>query len=606
VSTRKGESPAETSNELVDQLRATLGKMELALSAIDESIVWADETGRIQWCNETFERLVGRPRITIVGTALPEVLPLEQDGQAVARAFHPVNLARTAGRPLTGTYEWRTEDRRRIIEISTARFQAEADAPSVILVIHDVTERIALEEELRHQALHDSLTGLANGVLFMDRLALSIARGERRHRPLAVIFLDLDDFATVNDRLGRQVGDELLVAVGERLMGCLRPVDTVARVGRDEFAVLLDEPPDAAVPLRVAERIVETLAAPFELGGQHSSVHASIGIAVVTSHGQTAEEVLRQADFAMHAAKTRGKNRVEVFDAVTDASAQDRLALKLDLDGAFRRGEFFLLYQPVMDLRTSTIIGVEALLRWNHPERGIVSPAEFIPLAEETGLIVPLGRWVLEQACRQARAWDGEAGPRPLTMAVNVSGRQVLGGGVVADVGRALEAADLEPSRLTLEITESFLMQDAEASMTTLVELKKLGVRLAIDDFGTGYSSLSYLRRFPIDVLKIDPSFVETITRGPEQSAVVRSMLKLGETLHLETIAEGIEHPEQLASLRSLKVPLGQGFYFARPLDPEGMRAFLREQASANDERSPSARRPRPRDAVPPRAKPRI
>jgi diguanylate cyclase (GGDEF)-like protein/PAS domain S-box-containing protein len=589
VSTRKGESPAETSDELVDQLRGTLGKMELALSAIDESIVWTDEAGRIQWCNDTFERLVGRPRIVIVGTALPELLPLEHEGHPVARAVHPVNLPQIEGRPLTGTYEWRGADRRTIFEISTSRFRTGANAPSVVLTIHDVTERMALEEELRHQAFHDSLTGLANGALFMDRLAHSIARGERRRRPVAVLFLDLDDFKTVNDRLGHGVGDELLVAVGERLIGCLRPVDTVARMGRDEFAVLLDEPPDAAVPLRVAERIVETLAAPFELAGQELFVHASIGVAVATSHGQTAEEVLHQADFAMHGAKTRGKNRVEVVDAATHAAAHDRLALKLDLDRALQRGEFFLLYQPVMDLRTSTIIGVEALLRWNHPERGIVSPTEFIPLAEETGLIVPLGRWVLEQACRQARGWDGEAGARPLTMAVNVSGRQVVGGSVVADVARALEAADLEPSRLTLEITESVLMQDAEASMTTLVELKKLGVRLAIDDFGTGYSSLTYLRRFPIDVLKIDRSFVETITHGPEQSAVVRSMLKLGETLHLETIAEGIEHPEQLASLRSLKVPLGQGFYFARPLDPEGMRAFLREQASANDEQSPSA-----------------
>ncbi len=582
MSVRKGASPTETSDELVDQLRATLGKMELALGAIDESIVWTDEAGRIQWCNETFERLVGRPRITIVGTALPELLPLEQEGQPVARAVHPVNLPQIEGRPLTGTYEWRTPDRRTILEISASRFQVGTNAPSVVLVIHDVTERMGLEEELRHQAFHDSLTDLANRALFVDRLAHSLARGNRKRQPVAVLFLDLDDFKTVNDRLGHEVGDELLVAVGQRLCGCLRPADTVARMGGDEFAVLLDEPPDAAVPVRVAERIAATLAASFELAGQELFVHASIGVAVATSNQQTAAELLRHADVAMYAAKTHGKNRVEVFDAVTNAAALDRLALKSDLDRALQRGQFFLLYQPVMDLRTSTPVGVEALLRWNHPERGIVSPTEFILLAEETGLIVPLGRWVLEQACRQARAWDGEAGARPLTMAVNVSGRQVQGGGVVADVARALEAADLEPSRLTLEITESFLMQDAEASMTTLLELKKLGVRLAIDDFGTGYSSLTYLRRFPIDVLKIDRSFVDTITRGPEQSAVVRSMLKLGETLHLDTIAEGIERPEQLASLRSLKVTLGQGFLFARPLDPNGMRAFLREQASAD------------------------
>jgi diguanylate cyclase (GGDEF)-like protein/PAS domain S-box-containing protein len=444
----------------------------------------------------------------------------------------------------------------------------------VVINYRDVTTRKTLEEELTRQAFHDSLTGLANRALFADRLEHALSRTRRFGQPVAVLFIDLDDFKTVNDSLGHGEGDLLLVAVAERLQKALRAVDTIARMGGDEFAVLLEDPADTSAPVEVAQRLLAALEPPFERGAKELFVHASVGIAVSSAKSMTPGDLLRDADVSMYTAKSNGKNRVEVFKPSMHAAALARLALKGDLERALERGEFALLYQPIIHLKSGQVTGVEALVRWHHPRRGVVGPTEFIPVAEETGLMIPLGRWVLNEACRQATAWDLET-PKPLRMSVNVSGRQILQPGFADEVAQILAATGFDPARLTLELTESVLMQDVEVTTATLGELKRLGVRLAIDDFGTGYSSLSYLRRFPIDELKIDRSFVATVNVGPDQSALVRSILKLGDTLHLETVAEGIEEADQLAELQGLGANLGQGFFFAKPLTSEAISALL-------------------------------
>jgi diguanylate cyclase (GGDEF)-like protein/PAS domain S-box-containing protein len=452
------------------------------------------------------------------------------------------------------------------------------DDPAVgglVVNYRDITSRKTLEDELRHQAFHDSLTGLANRALFVDRLDHALSLSDRTPRPLAVLFIDIDDFKTINDSLGHAEGDAILVEVAERIQEALRSGDTIARMGGDEFAVLVEDPPAAGGPTDVADRLLGVLEAPFIRGGKELFVHASVGVAVLTSRKQTADELLRNADVAMYMAKQKGKNRVEVFEPGMHVAALARLALKGDLERALDRDEFFVLYQPVIDLATLELVGVEALLRWQHPVRGVVGPTEFIPVAEETGLIIPLGRWVLEQACAQTRAWDAAAPSRPIAMNVNVSGRQVSESGFVDEVAAVLAATGIDPARLVLEFTEGVLMQDTDATMVTLRRLKELGVRLAIDDFGTGYSSLSYVRRFPIDVLKIDRSFVASMADGPDETALMQSILKLSETLHLETVAEGIEDAGQLAELRNLGAALGQGYLFAMPLASHEISAML-------------------------------
>jgi diguanylate cyclase (GGDEF)-like protein/PAS domain S-box-containing protein len=436
----------------------------------------------------------------------------------------------------------------------------------IVVNYRDITGRKALEDELKRQAFHDSLTGLANRALFADRLEHAIVRAERGPDGLAVLFLDLDDFKTVNDSLGHSEGDLLLVAVADRLRTSLRAGDTIARMGGDEFAILIEDPVNSETPMDVGRRMLAQLEPPFVHGGKELFVRASIGVATTRSRDHTADEVLRNADVAMYTAKTNGKNRLEVFEPGMHTAALTRLALKGDLERALERGEFTLVYQPIVRLAGGRLSGVEALLRWQHRDRGNVGPAEFIPVAEETGVILPLGRWVLEEACAQAATWNAIS-PQPITMSVNVSGRQLQHPAFVAEVAAVLASTGLAPELLTLELTESVLMQDAEAATAVLVELKSLGVRLAIDDFGTGYSSLNYLRRFPIDELKIDRSFVASLDDGPTHSAVVLSILRLGETLQLETVAEGIEEASQLAALRGLGADLGQGYLFARPLD---------------------------------------
>jgi diguanylate cyclase (GGDEF)-like protein len=433
--------------------------------------------------------------------------------------------------------------------------------------LDNVRQLRELNHQLTHQAFHDPLTNLANRARLTDRVQHALGRAARHDEELVVLFIDLDNFKAVNDSLGHAVGDQLLINVSERIRGCLRAVDTPARLGGDEFAVLLEDVVEPGEAMQVANRILESLQLPFVLADKEVFSNASIGIAFSHPGETDADELLRNADVAMYAAKSCGKGRVEVFESRLHTEVLRRLALEADLRAAVERNEFVIYYQPTVRLDSGDVSGFEALVRWQHPERGLVPPGEFIASAESSGLIVPIGRWVLREACQQVRRWQtAYAGAERLSISINLSARQLQDACIVDDVADALAASGLEPSALVLEITETLLMQDVEATVQRLRQLKALGVRLAIDDFGTGYSSLSYLRRFPVDVLKIDRSFVSGVGDGSEDAVLTEAIVMLAHTLRLKVVAEGIEEPEQLAFLRRLACDLGQGYYFARPL----------------------------------------
>ena len=439
----------------------------------------------------------------------------------------------------------------------------------------NVSERKALVEELRRQATHDSLTGLANRQLFTDRVAHALTRHARHGGRAAVLFLDLDDFKIVNDSLGHSAGDLLLAGVAERLRLCVRPEDTIARFGGDEFAVLLEEA-DEQEAVRVASRIADHLGRPFSVQGHDVRVHASTGIAI---GDDDPEELIANADAVMYSVKGRGKAGFGVFHPAMRTAAVERSTLKAQLEPALARQEFELHYQPVVELATGAVVGVEALLRWQHPDRGMLWPSEFIALAEESGVIISIGRWVLVRACLQVRTWEAELGLSGLEVSCNVAPRQLLHGRLVDDVRAALAVSGLAPERLTLEITENAMVGDSEAAIAQLDQVKALGARVAIDDFGMGYSSLNYLRRLPVDLIKVDKTFVDTlagVAPTPDQPVLVEAILQIGRTLGLGTVAEGIEHPVQQGRLLALGCERGQGYHFAAPAPASEIAAFLR------------------------------
>ncbi len=434
--------------------------------------------------------------------------------------------------------------------------------------------------QLRHQALHDALTGLPNRVLALDRAEQMLARARRQELPVAALYVDVDGFKDVNDSFGHAAGDELLRIVASRLESVVREGDTAARLGGDEFVVLVDGSTLDAGPELVAERLLEVLRQPYDMHGEvgrELAVTASIGVAF----GQrgTADELLRDADIALYEAKTAGRNRQVLFHAGMQAAVQDRLTTQLDLNEALARDQLFLLYQPTFDLRSDRVIGVEALIRWRHPQRGTLEPKGFVPIAEATGLIVPIGRWVLDEACRQAAAWHARG--LHIGMSVNVSARQLDSDELAEDVSAALHDSGLDPATLTLEVSERALMRDPQATAARLGKLKQLGVRIAIDDFGTRYSSLASLRQFPADALKIDRSFIDHIAASPRSSALMQMFVHLGKTLEIETLAEGIEDQVQLEAVQRERCDQGQGFLLSRPLDVEAVEAFLEASASS-------------------------
>jgi diguanylate cyclase (GGDEF)-like protein/PAS domain S-box-containing protein len=453
----------------------------------------------------------------------------------------------------------------------------------IVVNTRDVTPRHAMEQQLVQQAFHDPLTGLANRALLGDRLQQTLERGRREARPAAIIFIDLDDFKTINDSLGHVAGDELLCAATKRISRVLRPADTAARLGGDEFALLIE---DASLTdaVGVVERALASLRTPFHIAGREISITASAGISVTGDETTSATDMLRNADIAMYSAKTDGKARYAVYQADMYHATVERMVMRSGLDEALLRRQFVLHYQPVMDLRSGTVTGFEALLRWNHPDRGLVPPLQFISIAEESGVIVPIGRWVLEQACHDAQLVRKHAGGSVLVMGVNLSMRQLRYPGIVDDVSRALRDSGLPAANLVLEVTESLFMQQPEEVIARLGELKALGVRIAIDDFGTGYSSLSYLQRLPVDILKLDRSFVSALEGDEQDWSLCGAIIKIADSLHLETIAEGIETAEQNAQLTLLGCEAGQGFLFHRPKPLADIHALLDALGSGRDQ----------------------
>jgi diguanylate cyclase (GGDEF)-like protein/PAS domain S-box-containing protein len=479
-----------------------------------------------------------------------------------------------------------------------------AGRKAVVVVAEDITERKAFEEQLQHQAFHDSLTNLPNRALFMDRLEHALTRAQRHGRSVAVLFLDLDNFKVINDSLGHKVGDQLVVEVSQRLQRCVRPEDTLARLGGDEFTILLEDITDVSEAIEVAKRIAEQLQAPIGLFehslltttsmyGHEVFVTASVGIAVQTSATDRPDDILRHADMAMYEAKSKGKARYALFELKMTSQVRKRLQLGTELQHALERGEFRVYYQPIVELDTCRISGVEALVRWEHPQRGLIAPAEFISLAEQTGLIVPIGRWVLQEACRQVMDWQtqyqqdqepgvrgmsdsgGRSGSSPLNLSVNLSVRQFQHPELVEDIRRALRETGLDPRHLKLEITESIGIEDVGLTNATLRKLKELGIHIALDDFGTGYSALSYIKRYPIDSLKLDRSFIAGLGKDAEDTAIIHAVIGFAQALNLSVTGEGIETVEQLMELRRLGCDRGQGYYFAKPLEGQAIGELL-------------------------------
>jgi diguanylate cyclase (GGDEF)-like protein len=430
------------------------------------------------------------------------------------------------------------------------------------------------EKELVFLATHDALTGLPNRTLILDRIEQTLRRSRQNQEPVAALFVDLDNFKAINDSLGHGIGDELLCAVAERLEGVIRDTDALGRMGGDEFVVVAEGLSLAAGPELIAERLLEAFAEPFVLGDEGETlVHVNASIGIATGVRTCAEELLRDADIAMYRAKWGGKSRYLVFESGMEDEVQARLETEMDLQTALANQEFFLVYQPTFDLQTMTPTGVEALIRWRRPGSGVVEPEEFIPLLEESKLIVDVGAWVLREACAQAAGWQEEG--RPMGLSVNISALQLDTDALIDDVKLALAASGLAPEALTLEITETTLMTDAEETARRLRELKEVGVRIAVDDFGTGYSSLSHLRQFPVDVLKIDRSFVSQLAEGGENEILLHTLVQLGKALEIETTAEGIERPQDLTLIRDKECDNGQGFLFTRPLSAQDADSFF-------------------------------
>jgi diguanylate cyclase (GGDEF)-like protein/PAS domain S-box-containing protein len=520
-------------------------------------------------------------------------------GRPIATLLHPSDRDRAtqlfaevvAGPGVIGPVEWRfrqADGSWLHAEILATNLLGDPTVRGIVLNTRDVSERKRLEEQLTHQAFHDPLTGLANRALVRDRVSHALALAQRQGHPITVLFLDLDDFKRVNDSLGHAEGDRLLIAAAERFESCARAADTVARLGGDEFAILIEHAAGSDGRGELLQRLEEAMTYPFALSGNQVQVSASIGVATA-GPGETADDLLRNADVAMYAAKRRGKGRSETYELRMYADVRERLEMEAALRDALETGQLSLHYQPIVSLKTGALYGVEALVRWDHPTRGHLLPQSFITLAEETGLIVPLGAWVLTEACRQVQEWRAAFPETPLLVSVNISGRQLQGGGVTDALKEALAKTGARADGVVLEITESVLMQQTDSVQERLWQLKSLGVRLAIDDFGTGYSSLSYLQRFPIDILKIAKPFVDDVGSGTEKSALARAIVGLGETLKLRTIAEGIERGDQRAALLELGCDLGQGHYFSRALPADGIGRLLTARRAAAERRMSAA-----------------
>ncbi|MGO9902727.1 MAG: putative bifunctional diguanylate cyclase/phosphodiesterase [Solirubrobacteraceae bacterium] len=568
---------------LAEQVRAVERRSEQRIRAlVERSSDVVTVLGRdlhVRWQAASVERLLGVQPGSLLEAAITSIVHPDD-----AELFEDFLLASLEGRGPSTLHARLHHADGGWCEVETVA-ENRFDDPAVeglVLNMRDISERKAIEDELRHQAFHDNLTGLANRALFEDRLRHALAGNLRGQCSLAVLFLDLDDFKTINDSLGHRAGDELLKLVAARIDELVRPTDTAARLGGDEFAVLAAGVTSIDAAREIAERVLQTLSLPFMIDERELNVTASVGIAL--SDGSVhADELLRNADMAMYAAKAGGKNAIHAFEQRMHRRAVKRLELRNELQRALANREFELDYQPIVSLQSRRIAGAEALVRWRHPTRGRLAPDQFIALAEETGLIVPLGAWVLEQACTQVCAWETALHQaQRLYISVNVSVRQLHEDDFPDLVATVLARTGLAPESLVLEITEGLLADDSETIVRRLEKLKHLGLRIAVDDFGTGYSGLSHLQRFPIDILKIDKSFIDDLHNDHQKTSLVQGIINLSESLQLDVIAEGIEQTEQADQLRSINATLGQGFLYSKPISPDALLTLLRDGHALN------------------------
>jgi diguanylate cyclase (GGDEF)-like protein/PAS domain S-box-containing protein len=560
-------------------------RAQVTLNSIGDAVMSTDVSGRVTYLNAVAESMTGWSREEAAGHPISEVFHIV-DASTREAASNPMALAIGQNKTVSlapNCILIRRDGSEAAVEDSTSPIHdRHGRVTGAVMVFHDVSTTRALSVRMSHMAQHDALTDLPNRAVLKDRLTHSIAMAHRHGQQLAVLFLDLDSFKQVNDSLGHDVGDRLLRCVAQRLLACVRGSDTVSRVGGDEFVVLLSEIADAQDAAICARKMLLALSAPYHIDEHDVQLTASIGVGAYPNDGTDAETLMKHADFAMYHAKGVSGNNYQFFEAAMTARAKEHQSLENGLREALARQQFALHYQPIIDLETGAISGVEALIRWHHPHRGLVFPDSFVPIAEESGLIVAIGRWGMREACRQARTWQ-EAHLPPMRVSTNVSAVELRDKDFVARVRAILAETGLAPCNLELELTETFLMQDSKSVAAVLRALKGVGVQIALDDFGTGYSSLSHLRRFPVDALKIDRAFVRSLASNAEDAIIVGLIIDMGKRLRIRVVAEGVETPEQLASLRRLGCPLGQGDYFAQASDAAQFTRFLEDHAVCPD-----------------------